>query len=101
MKGTKEEHEYFKEFFAWEKDISEKVMPACSSYDEIKPMKVSFPVDLSAAWKFLMRGGAVQVKIYPYHCCSISSDELAQFKKMSTDVRTALRITTRNVCAGK
>ena len=45
--------------------MSEKGMPACGSYDEIKPMKTSFPVDLSVAWKLLMRGGAAKVKTFP------------------------------------
>ena len=55
-------------------------MPGCEFYEEVKPMKVSFTVDFSAAWKLLMRGGAAKVKTHACNCCSESSDELDQFK---------------------
>ena len=63
MTDSKDGHECFKEFFAWGKHMSEKFMLACGSHDEIKPMKVSFAVDLSAAWKLLTRSDAAKIKI--------------------------------------
>ena len=40
MKDTKDGYKYFKLFFEWGKEISEKGVPAYSSYDKIKLMKV-------------------------------------------------------------
>ena len=70
MKDTKDGHEHFKKFFEWGREISEQGTPACASRAELKPMKVPFPVDLSAAWKLLIRCGAAKIKTCPCHCCS-------------------------------
>ena len=48
-KDTKDGYKYFKEFFKWGREISKKGIPACNLYGEVMPIKVSFPVDLSAA----------------------------------------------------
>ena len=71
---------HFQAFFNWVENIGNHDLPTFECGLKIHPMNVNVTVDLSATWKFLMRGDVCNVEIFPCHCCSVKSSELAHFK---------------------
>jgi hypothetical protein len=60
----------FRQLFEFFGDIHE------NGFDGSLPFYMACKVNLSAAWKGLMRGGGAKVHAHPCHCCAIHSDDL-------------------------